>query len=346
MGKYSLDAFEQYPLVKLRPIPAAPSQRRYQLLELSWSEMEPENGMLFSPSEIREGSMLRLLLDKAGDISDACGFVRRIGSACSGGKALAGVVMTSGDFTGSSLIQLAQAYRQGFDMTFLLAEPDTELMDVCRKADIPTGLWLPLARGILPLRRAIAQKNLARVWQNYPVYLYAGRELTPEELDAACRWHSSGADIMTPLGAQITLRRMMFPRDLTVGGVLPLRMWWQNTGTAPLYGKAQVLLELRNEAGRFTIPVPGDMDRVGVGDSVLNVTAQLPAIPCGTYSLWCGLASDEKLLPLNMETPAENGMYRIGEVTLDALPRPYLNTMWETQYADGYYPLEDPAQPE
>ena len=26
--------------------------------------------------------------------------------------------------------------------------------------------------------------------------------------------------------------------------------------------------------------------------------------------------------------------------------RPYLRTMWQAQYADGYYPLEDPAAPE
>jgi two-component system KDP operon response regulator KdpE len=38
--------------------------------------------------------------------------------------------------------------------------------------------------------------------------------------------------------------------------------------------------------------------------------------------------------------------FHIGELALDDVLRPYLSTMWEEQYADGYYPLEDPAQPE
>ena len=47
-----------------------------------------------------------------------------------------------------------------------------------------------------------------------------------------------------------------------------------------------------------------------------------------------------------MEAQEDDGLYRVGDVTLDDASRPYLATMWEEQYADGYYPLEDPAQPE
>lgn len=345
MGKYSLDAFEAHPLVKLRPSVTEPECSCYRLLELSRSELEPESGMLPPPEIGDDRVLLCLRWDKADDISDVCGFIRRMGSCYAGGKALAGVVVTPGAFRGSALEQLMHAYRQGFDATFLLAQPGTEWMDICRREGIPAGLWLPLSEGILNLRRSVAKSHLARNWESCPVYLYSEGELSAEELDAARRWHCSGANIMAPLGAQMTLRRMMFPRDLTSGGIMPLRMWWQNIGTAPMYEAARVRLVLKNGEEQFAATVPGTMCP-SLGDTTFNTTALLPQIPCGTYSLWVGLGTDRDFLPLAMDAPIKNGLYHIGEITLDDVPRPYLSTMWETQYADGYYPLEDPAQPE
>lgn len=345
MGKYSLDAFEVHPLVKLRPYAAEPKHSCYRLLELSRRELEPETGML-PPPEIGDGRvLLRLQWDGADDISDVCGFIRRMGSCYAGGKALAGVIVTAGTFTGAALGQLVRAYRQGFDSAFLLVQPGTEVMDHCRQEGIPAGLWLPLAEGIMNLRRSIAKGHIALNWEKYPVYLYADGELSARELDAARRWHVSSANVTAPLGAWMTLRRMMFPRDLTSGGVMPLRLWWQNIGTAPVYEEVRVRLVLKNGEEQFDATVPGTM-KPGLGDTTFNTTALLPQVPCGTYSLWTGLETDKGNLPLSMDAPMENGLYRIGEITLDDIPRPYLETMWEDRYADGYYPLEDPAQPE
>lgn len=345
MGKYSLDAFEVHPLVKLRPSVVTPEPGCYQLLELSRRELEAESGML-PPPKIGEGRvLLGLRWDPEDDISDACGFIRRMGSCYDGGKNLAGVVLDSGTFTGSALEQLVRAYSQGFESAFLLAQPGTEVMEICRKEEISTGLWLPLSEGILNLRRSIAQSHLARNWEKYPVYLYAEGELSNQELDAGRRWHVSGANVMAPLGPQMTLRRMMFPRDLSSGGIMPLRLWWQNIGTAPVYEETRVRLVLQNEKEQYAVTVPGAM-KPGLGDTTFNTTARLPQVPCGAYSLWVGLETGKEKLPLAMDAPMENGLYRIGEITLDDVPRPYLETMWADQYADGYYPLEDPAQPE
>jgi len=289
--------------------------------------------------------ILRLRLDGTKDICDACGFVRRMGFCYGGGKGFAGVVLETESFSGVDRDELVAAYAQGFGETFLLVEPGTKQVDVCRRAGIGFGLWLPLERGVLSLRRSIGQQNLARVWEKYPVYLYAGRELTAQEWDAACRWHISGADVALRVGPQMTLRRVMFPRDLTAGGVMPLRMWWQNLGTAPLYRDAQVRLELRKDGERFPIVLPGAAMRPGMGDSTLNGSAVLPRTE-GTFGLWCGMSVGGAMLPLAMEARENGGMYEIGAITLDDVDRPYLATMWEENYADGYYPLEDPAQPE
>ena len=347
MGKYSLDAFEQYPLVKLRPAMGNPADTCYRLLELSQTELESKSGELLCPPEIGEGNVILCLrLDAERDLADTCGFVRRMGSCYAGGKGLLGVVLTAGGFTGPAACELLGAYRQGFESTILLVEPGTELVEVCRKMGVVPGLWLPLSRGILDLRRSIARANLERTWRTMPVYVYADRPLDVEELDAARRWHSSGADCMAALGPCMTLRRLMFPKDLTSGGALPLRMWWQNLGTAPLYCDVSVRLELRSGAERYAISVPGEM-RPGMGDTTFNVTTRLPEVPCGTYSLWIGLKGGHGFLPLAVnDAKTDGGMVSVGEITLDDVCRPHLATMWETQYADGYYPLEDPAQPE
>lgn len=345
MGKYSIDAFEVHPLVKLRPVTTKPGEISFQLLELHQAELE-KGELLAPPAVAGEKVILLLHLDEKSDLADACGFIRRMGSCYEGGKGFAAVVMAMGHFDGVACEQLVQAYAQGFDATFLLAEPGNGVAQICRRMGVSFGLWLELDRGILPLRRSIGQENLARIWEKCPVYLYAGRNLTEEELDAARRWHISGADVSLTCGGWMTLRRMMFPKGLTTGGVMPLRLWWQNIGTAPIYENVQLQLELRYGENRYEIEAPATVDRPGVGDSTMNLLAKLPVVPCGTYELWSSLKAGEKFLPLAMEAQEDKGMYHVGQVNLDDVSRPYLATMWEEQYADGYYPLEDPAQPE
>ena len=345
MGKYSIDAFEVHPLVKLRPVTTKPGVTGFQLLEPHQAELEPGE-LLASPAVKGEKVILLLHLDEKRDLADACGFIRRMGSCYDGGKNFAAVVMAMGTFGGVAREQLVKAYARGFDATFLLAEPGNGVAEICRRMGVPFGLWLELDRGILPLRRGIGQENLARVWEKCPVYLHAGRNLTGEELDAARRWHISAADAALPYGGHMTLRRMMFPKGLTTGGLMPLRLWWQNIGTAPIYETVRLQLELRCGENRYEIHAPGVLAHPGVGDSTMNLLAKLPEVPCGTYELWIGLKAGEKSLNLAMEAQEDGGLYRVGEVTLDDASRPYLATMWEEQYADGYYPLEDPAQPE
>lgn len=345
MGKYSIDAFEVHPLVKLRPVTTKPGESCFRLLELYQAELEPGE-LLIPPSVEGKKVILLLHLDENSDLSNACGFIRRMGSCYGGGKDIGAVVMEMGPFAGTAREELVRAYAQGFDETFLLAEPGRGVAEICRRMGLPFGLWLDLDQGILNLRRSIGRENLARVWEKCPIYLRAGRNLTEGELDAARRWHISGADVPLPYGGAMTLRRMMFPKGLTTGGPMPLRLWWQNIGTAPIYERVRLQLELRRGDLRYEIDAPGVLGRPGLGDSTMNLLAKLPEVPWGSYELWCGLKAGEKFLPLAMEAPENDGMYHVGQVDLDGEPRPYLATMWEEQYADGYYPLEDPAQPE
>jgi len=346
MGKYSIDSFEPYTLMKLRPAMKAPGCGSYTLLEVSQAELEPEKGVRLAPPAAPEGKvLLRMTFDSAADANDVSGFIRRMGTFYQGGKNLAGVVLTAGNCTGSGLFEMVRAYSRAFESTFLLAEPGTELMEQCLKAHVPVGLWLPLCKGILNLRLSIAKAGLERGWEERPVFVYAGRELTCEEKEAARRWHASGADVCAKLGAEMTLRRLMFPKDLTTGGVMPVRLWWQNLGTSPLYREAKNVLVLGQGEERYPICIPGSMGKPGTGDATFNANARLPKLPAGTYTLWCGLEVEGKRIPLAMDAPCKDNLYQVGEVTLDETERPYLERLWVDYYPDAYYPLEDPKEP-
>ena len=67
MGKYSIDAFEQYPLVKIRPKVMQAAASCYRLVSLSWAQLETEDGRLLSPGAPGGGTMiLQLNLDRPG----------------------------------------------------------------------------------------------------------------------------------------------------------------------------------------------------------------------------------------------------------------------------------------
>lgn len=251
------------------------------------------------------------------------------------------VVASGCGFPEAALPAIAKAYLQGFPGIPLLSAPDDPLMAYLPDA----GLWLEPDWGILSLRLAIARNRLERRWRQHPVYARTASPLTEEVRQALVRWHCTACNMPGPWGPQMTLRRLMFPRDLTAGAEAPFRMWWQNLGTAPLYGPAKALLFLEKNGRLF--PLTGNMPvECHLGDTTCNPLLTLPELPDGEYALLCALEFGGKRLSLSMKVPNRDGLYSIGAVHLDHIPRPYLRTMWQAQYADGYYPLEDPAAPE
>lgn len=327
MGKYSLDAFETYPLVKLRPPMAAPGDTSFTLIS--------------SPAEARGNGPFVLRPELPGGPDAACAALAQMTCIPSGNVRPDAVVASGCGFPDAALPAIAKAYLQGFPGIPLLSAPDDPLMAYLPDA----GLWLEPDWGILPLRLAIARNRLERRWRQHPVYARTASPLTEEVRQALVRWHCTACNMPGPWGPQMALRRLMFPRDLTAGAEAPFRMWWQNLGTAPLYGPANALLFLEKNGRLF--PLTGNMPvECHLGDTTCNPLLTLPELPDGEYALLCALEFGGKRLPLSMKVPNRDGLYSIGAVHLDHIPRPYLRTMWQAQYADGYYPLEDPAAPE
>lgn len=230
----------------------------------------------------------------------------------------------------------------------LVSPADTSRVKELRAQGLPFALLLqPDRDGFLNTAQALAGNGLQKHWQAHPVYARLVKAPDAHQAQQLRDWHVRACNQPAGLGLDLRLRRLACPRALSSSGALPLRLWLANMGAAPVYGAHRVLLRLSGEAGsaELTLGAPMELLRK-VGDIVYNEIVRLPALPAGDYTLLLGFAGPNGgFLALNTDAPARDGLYALGEIRLDSTPRPELFTLWDSWYPDGYYPLEDPAQP-
>lgn len=100
MGKYSLDAFETHPLVKLRPPMAAPGDTSFTLIS--------------SPAEARGNGPFVLRPELPGGPDAACAALAQMACIPSGNVRPDAVVASGCGFPEAALPAIAKAYLQGF----------------------------------------------------------------------------------------------------------------------------------------------------------------------------------------------------------------------------------------
>lgn len=354
----SLENHQRFPMTCCRPSFAARKEESAELRidRLRWAELAPTRGdFSFAGLTLREGNGTALLAPTllppawAEIKEDAVPFIRLLGAAMDGGKGYAGVLLDTGGLAGNALIPLLRAWHEGFDNTALIVRAaDTATVAALRCAGYDFGLLLEADKGILSIRELLATQRLQRCWERMPVFLLTTYSREPKEAlsKAAAGWHALAADIPCVNAGHMTLRRLTYPAQLTSGGAMPLRFWWQVVGACPIYGQTSVRVLLRGDGGEAELPLQDTALLRGIGDATHNEIVTLPSLPVGQYTLWCGVFGQAgKALPLCVDAPQENGFYAIGEVSLDDTPRPELFAAWDDYYPEGYYPLEDPKLP-
>lgn len=364
MGRYSLENFERYRAVKLRPARRFTDERRLcfgtcRLHMLAWHQMEPRRGdfVLEGLAPAPEGARRAVLVldDTPPDWARgmACaGFaalVRRVGKALDGSGLTAVLVRAdqAGAFEREALLD---AYADAFVATPLLLPLHAQAqIAYYRRRGTPFGVLVDARQPVLDLCEGFARLGLQRVWETSPV-LIAHAQAAPDAralADQARRWHALAADAPLGLGWSLELRRLTYPQQLSAGGAMPLRFWWANTGSAALYDRLEVRLRLTGGGHQAQLHVQDALQNWLPGDIVHNQIIRLPEeLPPGDYRLEVGMFDGRGLaLPLNLDTPVRDGWYEVGLAVLDAISRPELYTIWNDYYPDGYYPLEDPKQP-
>lgn len=361
-GPYSLERFEKYKTVKIRPAPLPASSvnsgsGQLTYIAFSWKDLEAQRGE-YTLEEIGKaiGAAVNPVLvlkpeppawvERNAERYFAS-FIRKVGSCFGADRRLAAVVIS----TLADRQEEWNAYMDSFESVPILADlHDAGLILHLKEHGREFGLRVTCSEQTwIECCEAFARQSLQQVWKRSPVVLhitdpYGGPHIRRE----ARRWHASLANADIGLGYRLALRRLTFPEAVHSRGSLPLRFWFVNTGSSRVYGEFDLSIRLRQQHARHEIPIRADTESWLIGDIVHNEIAALPDLPPGTYQVSLGLSrKDRTAIPLLIQGEAEDGYYELGSIQVERAEDddPFTH-IWDDYYPEGYYPLEDPKVPQ
>ena len=152
-------------------------------------------------------------------------------------------------------------------------------------------------------------------------------------LDQALRWHASSVNLksaaipsewqqafdglLKKLGYRFVLRRLVYPRKIKAGAMMPVEMWFSNDGVAPVYRQYPVAVEIGGAVLRAQTDVrkwlPGDWylrESLSVGESVKP----------GTYPFRVAMIdprSGKPAIRFANEGRQTDGRYSLGEIPVE-----------------------------
>lgn len=361
MSRYSLENYEKYKTVKIRPEPLSPkddvSKRGlFDYVSFAWKELEPERGE-FRLEAIQEalGAANNPILvltpdlpswvkDNAGDCFAA--LIRKVGSHIDSDRRLTAVLIS----TLADGKEEWNAYIDSFETQTLLADVQNDRL-IGHLRDRSRGFGLLVTCGEenwIECCEAFARNRLQKVWKSHPVILQVTDDVCgPHTRREAYRWHAALSNVNTGLGYNLTLRRLTYPETVSSRGSLPLRFWFVNTGVSRIYRKSQLWVRLKQGEVSYELPLFAATHSWLTGDLVHNEIIPLQDLPQGKYTLSLGLFfEDRSYIPLNIRNQQQDGYYEMGALHVEITDEDPLMNIWDTYDPEGYYPLEDPKLPE
>ena len=193
--------------------------------------------------------------------------------------------------------------------------------------------------GFLP--RQIVQAGIEDVWKRSPVSMETcGVPGSWKQqgwdvhyiLREALRWHVTSLNVKSSaipadwkgafeefqkrMGYRLELRRFEYPGRVQQGNAMPVKMWWVNSGVAPVYEPYILALSI----GDATVDVPADVRKWLPGDVVVEESVAMPAVAPGEYRIRVGLLDPRTRRPvvrLGIEGRTSDGWYELGVVRVD-----------------------------
>jgi hypothetical protein len=100
--------------------------------------------------------------------------------------------------------------------------------------------------------------------------------------------------------------------------MLPISMWWQNVGVAPVYCDYTLAVELRGGGGNSIVKLPVDLRKWLPGEAVFDGSLYVDAgLKPGVYRLRVGILdprTEKPAIKLAIEGRQPDGWYDLGEL--------------------------------
>ena len=344
MGKYTLESFEKYKVLRMRPdenesAAHAPGSRAFLTVRVSPGEEVP---MLYGKALLII-SVPDVPKDKMAETECS---IRTLVSSFYCNKNVLGVMVESGmdEIKKRRLWETAAlAFAPG---RYYVPVNDSAQMDYMLKHGMARGLYVPVGENVYDVCEAFAENNAQQLFKQMPVLVSFAKdgEVLAKYAEG---WHAQAVENTSAnAGWCIALRRLMSPSKITSGGFMPLRFWWTNRGPAYCHEKTRVCLRLVSKEVSESFELYDQSDCIHLADRVHNEIVRVPRVTPGTYRLEFGIFTEAgEALMLAHDNRSDDGFYFAGEIAVDDLPRPELEHIWDNYSPDGYYPLEDPKVP-
>jgi len=344
MGKYSLESFERYPMLRCRPKEireaiAGAGKRAFETVRV-----QPGGEM----PKLRMNTLLEISVSR-----ESCGQMDVTESRLAGLAArygddpfVLGITLTSDASLTDRRWLWEIAARAFAPKRFFVPVTDGEQLRFAMGRGFAGGLLADVTDHPYDVCEAFARHHAQQLYRQMPVLV---RFASADEKLAqyAKQWHAAAVEgLDAPAGWRIALRRITLPKALSCGGYAPMRFWLTNRGPSFCHDKAHLALRLKKD-GRYTqVSVHDVPAAIALADRVHNEIVRLPAVAPGEYALEFALLTERgEALVLANEGRTADGYYPACSLTLDGEPRPEYETIWDDFFPDGYYPLEDPKEP-
>ncbi len=187
----------------------------------------------------------------------------------------------------------------------------------------------------------IARTNIGDVWKHSPVSLetcwvpaYWQKQGWDAQyiLDEALRWHISSLNVKSNaippeygalfdtfqrrMGYRFELRRIEYPSAVKSGSAAEIKMWWVNSGVAPIYQPYTLALAFDDHV----VKLKNDVRSWLPGDAVVEGPVAIPPIAAKTYHLRVALldpVTGSPAVRLGIEGRAADGWYDLGNIQVD-----------------------------
>jgi hypothetical protein len=192
--------------------------------------------------------------------------------------------------------------------------------------------------------RQIVQAGIEDVWKRSPVYMetcYVPGYWKQQGWDVqyilseALRWHVTSLNVKSSaippdwkaafeefqkrMGYRLELRRFEYPAVVKPGTAMPVKMWWVNSGVAPVYRPYVLALSCHNATNNVEMQVPSDPRKWLPGDAVVEESIPLPAMDAGEYRIRVALLdprTHQPAIQLGMAGRTKDGWYDLGPITI------------------------------